>query len=71
MSKHKDIFFELNPIIAERFLESSEDIRASGLKTTKGKPYVFIRPGFLQEALELTQLIWERMSLEASSKKTA
>lgn len=71
-NKHKDVFFQLDSVIAERFLESSEEIRASGLKLTKtGKPYVFIKQGFLAEAIELTQLIWEAMSIEAQDKKIA
>lgn len=72
MKQHKDIFFEINPVIAERFLESSEELRASGLKTTKsGKAYVFIKPGYLAEALELVQIIWQRMSLEAQQQEKA
>lgn len=70
--KHEDIFFELHPLIAERFLESSEGIRASSLKTTKtGKPYVFIRKGFLTEALELVQIIWEELSDEVNKRTAA
>lgn len=68
--KHKDIFFELNAVIAESFLENSKEIRASGLKTTsKGQPYVFIKTGYLQEALELNQLLWKRRSLEALGRQ--
>lgn len=69
-TKHKDIFFELSAEIAEGFLNNSEEIRASGLKTTsKGQPYVFIKADYLQEAIELVQLLWERKSLEALEKK--
>lgn len=71
-TKHKDIFFELSAEIAEGFLNNSEEIRASGLKTTsKGQPYVFIKAGYLQEAIELVQLLWERKSLEVQTKKQA
>lgn len=70
--QHKDVFFQLDPVIAESFINASEEIRASGLKlTSKGKPYVFIREGYLQEALELVQLLWERKSLEAQDKAFA
>ena len=68
--KQKDVFFELDSVIAEDFIRNSHEIRASGLKLTKtGKAYCFIRPGFLQEALELVQLLWERRSLEVQTKQ--
>lgn len=60
--EHKDVFFKLKPEIAERFLAASKEIRASELKLDKHQqPYVFIKQGFLQEALELNAILWERL----------